>query len=275
MKKHEILSLQSRTALFDPPTDARAIVRHYTFSLDDMALIRQRRRAANRLGFAVNLAYLRLPGRVLGIEEIPPADMLAYIAKQITCEPASFDVYAQRGETRREHLGELQAYLDVRSFQRDDKRAIAHVAVEQAVGSDRGDVIVSAMIEYLRERRILLPAAVTLENIALAARALARKRAYKSLGEIRDRTFENQRYRASGLNLAVAAIILWNTVYLGHAVGELRSCGEILPDELLAHVAPLGWEHIAFNGDYVWPAEPIATAFRPLRNPRAEFLDGP
>jgi Tn3 transposase DDE domain len=82
-------------------------------------------------------------------------------------------------------------------------------------------------------------------------------------------------YRASGLNLAVAAIILWNTVYLGHAVGELRSRGEILPDELLAHVAPLGWEHIAFNGDYVWPAEPIATAFRPLRHPRAEFLDGP
>lgn len=183
MKKHEILSPQSRTAVFDPPTDAGAIVRHYTFSLDDMALIRQRRRAANRLGFAVNLAYLRLPGRVLGIEEIPPAYMLAYIAKQIICEPASFDVYAQRGETRREHLGELQAYLDVRCFQRDDKRAIAHVAVEQAVGSDRGDVIVSSMIEYLRERRILLPAAVTLENIALAARALARKRAYKSLGE--------------------------------------------------------------------------------------------
>ena len=91
--------------------------------------------------------------------------------------------YARREETRWEHLGELQAYLDVRSFRRDDKRALAHVAIEQATGSDRGDVIVSAMIEYLRERRILLPAAVTLEKIALAARALARKRAYKSLVE--------------------------------------------------------------------------------------------
>ena len=57
------------------------------------------------------------------------------------------------------------------------------VAIEQAIGSDRGDVIVSAMIEYLRERRILLPAAVTLEKIALAARALARKRAHKSIAE--------------------------------------------------------------------------------------------
>ncbi|MGB3582128.1 MAG: Tn3 family transposase, partial [Roseiarcus sp.] len=73
------------------------------------------------------------------------------------------------------------------------------------------------------------------------------------------------------LNLAVAAIILWNTVYLGRAVDELRSRGEIIPDDLLAHVAPLGWEHIAFNGDYVWPAEPLGNAFRPLRKePRGD-----
>jgi TnpA family transposase len=110
-------------------------------------------------------------------------------------------------------------------------------------------------------------------NKGEARNALARAVFFHRLGEIRDRTFENQRYRASGLNLAVAAIILWNTVYLGRAVDELRSRGEIIPDEHLAHIAPLGWEHIAFNGDYVWPTEPLGIAFRPLRNPRAEFLD--
>jgi hypothetical protein len=35
-------------------------------SIEDVALIRQRRRNANRLGFAVHLAYLRFAGRVLG-----------------------------------------------------------------------------------------------------------------------------------------------------------------------------------------------------------------
>ena len=109
-------------------------------------------------------------------------------------------------------------------------------------------------------------------NKGEARNALARAVFFHRLGEIRDRTFENQRYRASGLNLAVAAIILWNTAYLGRAVDELRWRGEIIPDALLSHVAPLGWEHIAFNGDYVWPAEPL-TAFRPLRNPASEFLD--
>jgi Tn3 transposase DDE domain len=36
--------------------------------------------------------------------------------------------------------------------------------------------------------------------------------------EMRDRSFENQRYWASGLKLVVAAIILWNTVYLERAI---------------------------------------------------------
>jgi hypothetical protein len=48
---------------------------------------------------------------------------------------------------------------------------------------------------------------------------------------------------------------------------------ETLPDKLLVHIAPLGWEHISFNGDYVWPSQPLQQGFRPLRNPRSTFLD--
>jgi hypothetical protein len=55
-----------------------------------------------------------------------------------------------------------------------------------------------------------------------ARNALARAVFFYRLGEIRDRSFENQRYRASGLNLVIAAISLWNTVYLERA---FRLCG--------------------------------------------------
>ena len=48
-----------------------------------------------------------------------------------------------------------------------------------------------------------------------ACNALARAVFFNRLGEIRDRSFEQQRYRASGLNLVTAAIVLWNTVYMG------------------------------------------------------------
>jgi hypothetical protein len=42
---------------------------------------------------------------------------------------------------------------------------------------------------------------------------------------------------------------------------------------ILAHIALLGWEHITFNGDYVWPPAPTKGGFRPLRNPCSPFLD--
>ena len=183
MKKHEILSPQSRAALFDPPTDPAEIVRHYTFSPEDLALIRRRRRDANRLGFAVLLAYLRFPGRARGVAEVPPANMLSFIAGQLGCDLTALDGYARREETRWEHLGELQAYLGVRPFQREDYRAVTKVAVEQATGTDRGHAIVSAMVTDLRQRGVILPAALELERIALGARARAREQAYKALIE--------------------------------------------------------------------------------------------
>ncbi len=183
MKKHEILSSQSRAALFDPPTDSAAIVRHYTFSPEDMALIRQRRRAANRLGFAVHLSYLRFPGRAPRPEETPPAEMLTFISAQIGCKLEEFAFYARRSETRWEHLGSLQTYLNARPFRREDRRAVVQAGIEEGAGSDRGEAIVSAMIAYLRERNIWLPASSELERLALAARAVARKRAYRGLAE--------------------------------------------------------------------------------------------
>lgn len=87
---------------------------------------------------------------------------------------------------------------------------------------------------------------------------------FNRLGEIRDRPFENQRYRASGLNLMVAAITLWNTVYLERAVTALRERGTV-DDSLLPHLSPLSWEHIHLTGDYVWHANRRVAKGRYLR----------
>ena len=46
------------------------------------------------------------------------------------------------------------------------------------------------------------------------------------LGEIRDRTYENQQLRASSLNLLVTAIILWVLSQLGSMLGNRRECPE-------------------------------------------------
>jgi TnpA family transposase len=104
-------------------------------------------------------------------------------------------------------------------------------------------------------------------NKGEARNALARAVFFHRLGELRDRSFENQAYRASGLNLLVAAIILWNTRYLQAAFDTLRARGHAVTPDLIRHVAPLGWEHVSLTGDYVWAAaaQSIAGALRPLR----------
>ncbi|SDG57985.1 Tn3 family transposase [Thalassobaculum litoreum] len=86
-------------------------------------------------------------------------------------------------------------------------------------------------------------------------------------GRISDRTLLNQSFRASGLNLVIAAIVYWNTVYMERAVQHLRSTGLDVHHRLLAHVAPLGWSHISLTGDYLWEqAAQRPLDYHPLRS---------
>jgi TnpA family transposase len=97
--------------------------------------------------------------------------------------------------------------------------------------------------------------------------ALARAVCFHRLGRLRDRSTELQQHRASGLTLVTAAIVLWNTVYLGRALDALRRRGEAIPNALLAHIAPLGWQHINLTGDYLWDVDETigSDGFRALR----------
>src|ERR1700688_2645159 len=116
-------------------------------------------------------------------------------------------------------------------------------------------------------QRALNSVSCLLLNKGEARNALARAIFFYRLGEMRDRSFESQVYRASGLNLLIAAIILWNTRYLEQTFVELERQGVDVSPTIVAHVAPLGWEHIGLTGDYVWSdgEQPPKDVFRPLR----------
>jgi len=44
-------------------------------------------------------------------------------------------------------------------------------------------------------------------------------------GRIADRSAEAQQFRASGLNLVIAAIVFWNSTYIADAIAHLRATG--------------------------------------------------
>jgi TnpA family transposase len=122
-------------------------------------------------------------------------------------------------------------------------------------------------LDWLEDRELRRQTSQEL-NKGESRNSLARAVFIHRLGEIRDRTYENQQHRACGLNLLVTAIILWNTRYLDRAVATLRQAEDV-PDQLLAHLSPLGWEHVNLTGDYIWSAGRQATEnrdeLRPLR----------
>ncbi|NTZ88486.1 DUF4158 domain-containing protein, partial [Burkholderia metallica] len=63
MPRRTILSAAERDSLLAFPDNRDDLIRHYTFSEADLSLIKQHRGAANRLGFAVQLCYMRYLNR--------------------------------------------------------------------------------------------------------------------------------------------------------------------------------------------------------------------
>jgi TnpA family transposase len=83
MARRTILTPAQRAALLALPTDRADLARHYTLSEAELAVIDRRRRAHNRLGFALQLCALRYPGRLLQPGERIPAPAVAFVAEQI------------------------------------------------------------------------------------------------------------------------------------------------------------------------------------------------
>ncbi|WP_429098879.1 DUF4158 domain-containing protein, partial [Aminobacter sp. BE322] len=183
MAKRKLLKAQDRRKLFDIPVDEDSLIRHYSLSPADRLEIELRRREHNRLGFAVQLCLMRYPGRALGAEETPPRAMLRYVADQIGADPETFALYARREETRRDHTSRVMVHLDTRSATAEDRRAALLAAIQTAAMSDDGAAIANSIVATFRGRGSLLPAIDTIERIGLAGRAIARRRAERTLIE--------------------------------------------------------------------------------------------
>jgi TnpA family transposase len=181
MPRRELLTEPQRLAFMEPVTDEREIVRHYTLDIEDLALIDRRRGDANRLGFAVLLCYLRFPGRTLRQGEAPPVAMLAFVAKQLALDPARFADYAERDQTRRAHLAEIQTAFGYRPFTRGRYRELAASLLPTALATEKGTALVAMAMDALRTQRILVPPLSTLERLCGEVRARAHRQLWRTL----------------------------------------------------------------------------------------------
>lgn len=88
----------------------------------------------------------------------PPTSLLATVGRQLRIDPDIWPQYAQRRETRREHLAELQAWLNLTPFAIAAYRRFVHQLAELAQQTGRGIVLAEVLVELLRQQRIIMPA---------------------------------------------------------------------------------------------------------------------
>src|ERR1039458_2742824 len=126
MPRRSILSGIERESLLALPDNQDDVIRHYTFNESALSVIRQHRGAANRLGFAVQLCYMRYPGVMLGAGEAPDPPLLRLVAAQLKVGEECWAEYGQRDQTRREHLAELQSVFGFQPFATRHYRPAVH-----------------------------------------------------------------------------------------------------------------------------------------------------
>ena len=183
MPRRSILSAAERERLLALPDTKDELIRHYTLNESDLAIIRQRRGPANRLGFAVQLCYMRYPGVMLAVHEEPFPSLLRLVATQLRVPPEAWTDYGQRAETRREHLLELQSVFGYKSFTTRHYRPSVYSLDELAWQTDKGIVLATALVEDLRRKRVLLPTPGVIERICAEAITRANRRIYETLAE--------------------------------------------------------------------------------------------
>jgi TnpA family transposase len=181
MPRRSILSAAERNSLLALPDTGDDLIRYYRFSETDLAIIRRHRGSANRLGFAVQLCYLRFPGIILGVDQSPYPPLLRLAADQITVSADCWEDYGRREQTRREHLAELQAWLSLTIFSVSDYRRLVRQLTKLARRTDRGILLAEALVEMLRQQRIILPALDVIERLCGEAFTCGTRQVYEAL----------------------------------------------------------------------------------------------
>lgn len=183
MPRRTILSDAELASLLALPGTEAELIRRYTFSDADLAIIAQHRGPANRLGFAIQLCYMRYPGIALAADHAPAASLLRLAAAQLKLPPEHWAAYGKREQTRREHLVELQTVFGFRLFGKRHYRSAVHNLEELAWQTDKGVVLAAALVDELRRQAVLLPTLPVIERICAEAVTRGNRRIYRALNE--------------------------------------------------------------------------------------------
>ena len=181
MTRRRQLTNAQIAALFEPPTDPREMVRHYTLSSADLAIVRNCRGDQNRLGSALMLCYLRHPGRPMRVGEHPPSALISFVAAQIDVLPETVAGYLTAERAIRRHATEWQTRLGLRPYGPRSAADLASWLLPQAIENDRFAHLAGLIMAECRQRRIVVPSPRMLERLCIEVPHQARREVHRRL----------------------------------------------------------------------------------------------
>ena len=161
-------------------------------------------------------------------------------------------------------LGTVQAAGLIRTLQTKDRPTKLARALEELGRLIKTLYLLRFINDEAYRRRILVQL-----NRGEGRHQLARVVFHGKRGELRQRYREGQEDQLGSLGLVVNVIVLWNTIYMDVALGQLRAEGFDMRAEDVARLSPLGFDHINMLGRYAFilPDQIARGELRPLRDP--------
>jgi len=157
-------------AEFLPALALAEVDQFFTLSREELAAVRSRRGALNRLSVGLQIGFLRMTGRTLNSGQILPAAVLEHLGRQFDLavpQLASIRGLYRRRRTLFDHQHVAMAALGFRHLPEHAERGLTAHLRRLAEASFSSEALVRSARVWLYERRYVLPGD---KRIALLAR---------------------------------------------------------------------------------------------------------
>lgn len=137
---------------------------------EDLKIIGQNRGNENKIGFAMQLCWIRFTGGTFSdISEIP-SYIVRFVADKIGIKPEWFKDYGRRRQTRNEHFQRICKTYNYLTFDDSIRKDVEAYATEELNAGHSAQTVVGGIVEMAKSRKWVLPSLWTIESIVKECR---------------------------------------------------------------------------------------------------------